>query len=105
MELYAINTDTTKCVISPAVEQLLTTFPDIFEEPNELPPHRAKHDHKIVLKDGADPVNQRPYRYAIYQKNDIDKIVDDMLVNGTIQPSSSPYASPVVLVKKKDGSW
>lgn len=33
--------------------------------------------------------------------NEIDKIVEDMLTNGTIQASSSPYTSPVVLVKKK----
>lgn len=28
-----------------------------------------------------------------------------MLDQGTIQYSSSPYAAPVILVKKKDGSW
>jgi len=55
--------------------------------------------------EGSNPVNQRPYRYAIHQKNEIDKIVEEMLSSGTIQVSSSPYASPVVLVRKKDGSW
>lgn len=104
MELCAIEGgDNTK--IPPAIQQLLTEFADIFVEPTKLPPFRENHNHKIPLLEGANPVNQRPYRYALYQKNEIDKMVQDMMKSGTIQPSSSPYASPVVLVKKKDGSW
>jgi len=54
--------------------------------------------HRIALKKGTDPVNVRPYRYAFYQK-------DEMSRAGIIRPSSSPFLSPVLLVKKKDGSW
>ena len=50
-------------------------------------------------------MNQKPYRYAVHQKNEIDKMVKELLAAGTIQASASPYASPVVLVKKKDNSW
>lgn len=32
-------------------------------------------------------------------------MVKELLVAGTIQPSASPYASPMVLVKKKDNTW
>ena len=77
----------------------------IFEEPTKLPPFRDHHNHKITLMEGSNPVNQRPYRYVVYQKNEIDKMVQELLKAGTVQPSSSPYASPVVLVKKKDSTW
>ena len=91
--------------LSPELDGLLTEYADLFEEPTELPPHRPLHDHKIPLIEGSNSVNQRPYRYALYQKTEIDKMVQSLLEAGTIQNSSSPYASPVVFVKKKDNSW
>lgn len=89
----------------PGLNHLLESYSELFEEPKGLPPHREKHDHQIPLMEGSNPVNQRPYRYALYQKTEIDKMVQSLIDAGTIQTSSSPYASPVVLVKKKDNSW
>jgi hypothetical protein len=54
---------------------------------------------------GAAPVQVRPYRYAPAPKNEIEKQIRDMLDKGIIQPSSSPFSSSVLLVKKKDNSW
>jgi len=104
-ELCTINALTSELGEESVVEEVLNEYPDIFIEPTALPPFREKHNHKIKLLEGSNPVNQRPYRYSIHQKNEIDKLVEDLLTNGTVQASSSPYASPVVLVKKKDGTW
>lgn len=69
-----------------------------------MPPKRV-FDHQIDLLPGTKPVNIKPYRYSPTQKNEIERQITEMLKNGVIQPSTSPFASPVLLVKKKDGSW
>jgi hypothetical protein len=51
------------------------------------------------------PVNCRPYRYSPYQNDEIERHVSAMMKYGIVVPSLSPFASPVLLVKKKDGCW
>jgi len=51
------------------------------------------------------PPNIHPYRYPCLQKNEIEKLVQELLDAGVIRLSVSPYSSPVILVHKKDGSW
>ena len=58
---------------------------------------------RIDTKDHA-PIKQRPYRTPLTQQKVVDEAVDEMLEKGVIEKSSSPWASPIVLVKKKDGS-
>jgi len=59
----------------------------------------------ITLVPGAQPPNVRPYRYPFTQRNEIEKIIKELLEAGVIRPSISPYSSPVVMVLKKDGEW
>ncbi|KZS09875.1 Uncharacterized protein APZ42_025792, partial [Daphnia magna] len=53
----------------------------------------------------ATPVHQSPYKSAWKEKAIVQKQVDEMLSRSVIERSTSPWASPVVLAKKKDGSW
>ena len=50
-------------------------------------------------------VNVRPYRCSHYPKNEIKKLVKEMLKSGIVQLSKSPCSSPVLMVRKSDGSW
>ena len=46
-------------------------------------------------------VNRSPYRLSLNERQVVRNIVDDLLANNIIQESESPYASPIILVKKK----
>ncbi|KAJ9567834.1 hypothetical protein OSB04_003800 [Centaurea solstitialis] len=72
--------------------------------PNSLPPHRSQ-DHHIPTLPSAPPINIKPYRYPYYQKQIMTAFIADMLKEGIIKASTSPYSSPVLLVQKKDDTW
>lgn len=77
--------------ISADIQQLLDEFHDVLTEPKSLPPSWV-FDHRIPLSDERTVVNVAPYRYAHYQKNEIEKQVDELLKSGLIRPSTSLFA-------------
>ncbi|GFU71913.1 hypothetical protein TNCV_1052601 [Trichonephila clavipes] len=58
---------------------------------------------RIILKDDI-PVYQPARRLSFSENQDVNKQIDEWLEQGIVRPSSSEYASPIVLVKKKDGT-
>lgn len=62
-----------------------------------------KVKHSIPTMDVA-PIRQKAYRYGPVQQEEIRKQIKSMLDNKIIRMSTSPWASPVVLAKKKDGT-
>ena len=59
--------------------------------------------HKIDTGDHL-PIRQPPRRTPFSLRSKVRELTEEMLDHGVIQPSSSPWASPIVLVAKKDGS-
>lgn len=49
------------------------------------------------------PVVYRPYRLSLYERELVKKKVEDLLTSGVIRESESAYASPTVLIPKKNG--
>jgi hypothetical protein len=86
------------------LDKLLASFSDVFNEPTGLPPRRA-HDHHINLKSGTQPVAVWPYRYPAAHKDELERQRAAMIEQGIVRHNDSPFSSPVLLVKKPDGSW
>jgi hypothetical protein len=94
---------------TPSVPQdlqaILSKHQVVFSTPQGLPPSRGVHDHSIPFVPRILPPNIRLYRHPFSQKNEIEKMVQELLNAGVIHPSMSPYSSLVVMVLKKEGSW
>ena len=60
--------------------------------------------HTINTGD-ADPIRQPPYRLPHSLRQEVNQKINDMLAANIISPSSSPWAAPIVMVKKKSGDW
>ena len=85
-------------------KNLFNKYRNVFAFPGDQLGRTSLVQHVIDTGD-AMPIKQRPYRVSPDVKKEIDRQVDEMLEKGIIQESVSPWSSPVVLVKKKDGSY
>lgn len=80
--------------------QLCKKYLDIFALETDKISVNNFYKQKLRLKDDV-PVYIKNYRIPHAHKDKIDKMVDNMLKNGTIEPSRSEYNSPILLVPKK----
>ncbi|KAM7298659.1 hypothetical protein ISCGN_019235 [Ixodes scapularis] len=82
---------------------LLIEFGDCFATTSRVRQTTAAK-HRIITNEDALPVHRPLYRVSPKEREAIQEQLQEMLNDDIIQPSSSPWASPVVLVKKKDGT-
>jgi len=84
--------------------EVVCEFLDIF--PKDLPGLPPIREIKFSIKvlPGTAPICKAPYRIAWIELAELKKQIQELLDKGLIWPSASPWGTPVLLVKKKDGS-
>ncbi|KAJ9522039.1 hypothetical protein QJQ45_005086 [Haematococcus lacustris] len=88
--------------VSQALNALLDEYADVFAPITSLPPERPV-GHAIPLVPDARPSVVPQYRMSQEEHAELKKQVQDLLAKGMIEPSSSPFAAPILFVKKKSG--
>ena len=88
------------------LQGLLKQYEDVFPEqlPKGKPPKRTV-EFEINTEEGATPPNKPPYRLSPKEHEELQAQIEDLLAQGHIRPSTSPYGAPVLFVPKKDGRW
>ncbi|XP_069144460.1 uncharacterized protein [Solanum lycopersicum] len=97
--------DNTTQVTSIESFSIVREFLDVF--PTDLPsmPPDRDIDFCIDLEPGTRPISIPPYRMAPAELRELKAQLQELLGKGFIRPSASPWGSPVLFVKKKDGSF
>ena len=85
----------------PIVNEFSEVFPD--DVPG-LPPER-EIEFSIDLLPGTGPISMAPYRMSPAELAELKEQLEELLSKQFIRPSVSPWGAPVLLVKKKDGTY
>ncbi|GBN62843.1 Retrovirus-related Pol polyprotein from transposon 17.6 [Araneus ventricosus] len=86
-----------------AVKELLQEFQNLFSTSDSDVGRCNMTQHRINTGNHP-PIKRFPRRLPLAKKEEAERLVKEMVDNGIIEESSGPWASPIVLVKKKDWS-
>ena len=86
------------------IRELLVKYQDVFSRDDKDLGRTSLVKHHIETGDSK-PIKQAPHRLPSHQRKEVEKQVLDLLDRGLVEPSDSAWASPVVMVKKADGSY
>jgi hypothetical protein len=83
---------------------IVNEYPNVFpEELSGMPPDQDV-EFVIDLLPSIGPIAKRPYRMSVNELEELKKQLKELSDKGYIRPSASPWGSPILFVKKKDGS-
>ena len=84
-------------------QRLVNTFAQLFAKDSTDLSQIDIEKHRILLND-SEPVAQRPYRQSVSNEAETSRQIRELLAKGLIRESVSPYAAPITLADKKDGT-
>lgn len=90
--------------IKQQLADLLEEYNDVFAKNTKYMGRTDLVKHRIELEPGTVPIKCNPYRVSHKEREIIQEQIEEMLEHKIITPCHSPWAFPVVLVKKKDGT-
>eukprot|EP00731_Ephydatia_muelleri_P037376 Em0453g3a len=102
IELMLQNTEHLSSYHKSQGVALLQEFEDVIAKSDDDLGQTSLSFHTIDTGDNQ-PIRQHARRLPFHQHKELSDLVDSMLSRGIIESSDSPWASPVVLVRKKDG--
>ena len=82
------------------LRDLVRRYPDVF---TDMPGETNVIQHRVKLTDDT-PIRCKPYLLLYAMREELRNEVVSMQETGVVIPYTSPYASPIVMVKKKNGS-
>lgn len=91
--------------LTPVQQDQLKAVEDKFRELSSKNQGRTNLTQHFIDTGDARPIKQRQYPLSPALQAHLNVLVDEMLDSGVIEPSNSPWSSPVLLVKKKDDTY
>lgn len=95
-DIQKVTTDCTDANYVNEVTKMIDNY-------NPKEPKTTVVTTKIILKDEL-PIHQTPRRLSVKEDEEVQRQIEEWLEKKIIRPSNSEYSSPIVLVKKKNGS-
>lgn len=85
------------------LRKILEKYSSCFSENNGL---LSNIDLKMRIELTSNtPITHKPYRLSLFERERVNEIVSEMLEKGIVEPTTSSYASPVILLKKNNGDY
>ncbi len=85
----------------PRIEKILLEFSSLFYLEGDSLQSKVVSPHELRLEPGTQPIFTKPYRVPEFFRSEIEKATKNLLQQGIIRPSKSPWNAPLLMVPKK----